>query len=274
MQKDLRDILIVVAVAFVIIVIATVSVMNYSGMSSPLTVVESNSMQHSTDTSYVGVIDTGDMIVMVSPGKQSVTTFVEGSKIDYKKFGLYGDVIIYKRDNGQNPVIHRAIIELIYNNDGTWSAPSLEGYSGRWENNGSTDYMHMHGNFTMYDLGWRGLYATINLDDLPKHDGYLTNGDNNTVNDTRTYFDQSTSIAGGLGPIQESNIKAIAGIEIPWLGCVKLEMNGKNVNMIPGNSIPCLVVALIDIVCFFIVLSVILTAIFSAVEVRRGRKNV
>lgn len=272
MDKDSRDIIIVVAIAFVIIVVVAISLINYSGMSSPLTVVESNSMQHSTDRSSVGIIDTGDMIVMISPDNTSVTTFVEGSKTGYQKFGSYGDVIIYKRGNGQNPVIHRAIIELIYNGDGTWKAPSLEGYdSSKWDNNGNKDYNKMSGIFSMQGLGWRGLSAYIDLDTLPKHSGYLTNGDNNIASDTRTYFDQSTTIAGDLGLIQDKDIKAVAGIEIPWLGCVKLYMNGKNVNMIPENSIPCLVVAIIDIVFFFIVLSIILSLIFSTLENRRSR---
>ena len=272
MNKDSWDIIIVVAIAFVIIVVVAISLINYSGMSSPLTVVESNSMQHSTERSSVGIIDTGDMIVMVSPDNTSVTTFVEGSKTGYQKFGSYGDVIIYKRGNGQNPVIHRAIIELIYNGDGTWRAPSLEGYDpNKWDNNGNKDYNKMSGIFSMQGLGWRGLSAYIDLDTLPKHSGYLTNGDNNIASETRTYFDQSTTIAGDLGLIQDKDIKAMAGIEIPWLGCVKLYMNGKNVSMIPENSVPCLVVAIVDIVFFFIVLSIILSLIFSTLENRRSR---
>lgn len=273
MNRDTKDIVIVVGIAFILIVVAVVALMNYSGMGSPLTVVESNSMQHSTDRSSLGVIDTGDMIVMVSPDKTSVTTFVEGSKTGYSKFGSYGDVIIYKRANGQNPVIHRAIIELIYNNDGTWSAPSLNGYEGGWDNNGNKDYMHMSGTFSMQGLGWRGLSAYIDLDTLPKHSGYLTNGDNNIASETRTYFDQSTTIAGDLGPIQKKDIKAVAGLEIPWLGCIKLYMNGKNINMIPGNSIPCLTVAVIDVVFLFIVLSIILSFIFGSSERRHREKG-
>ena len=274
MDKDTKDIICVAVVAFLIIVMTTVSLMAYSGLSSPLTVVESNSMQHSKDTSSIGIIDTGDMIVMVSPDKVSVTTYVEGYKTGYQKFGLYGDVIIYKRSNGQNPVIHRAIVELIYNGDNTWSAPSLKDYStDYWDNSGSHNWKSMTGFFTMYNLGWRGLSATINLDDLPKHSGYLTNGDNNILSETKTYFDQSTTIAGSLGLIQDKDIKAVAGLEIPWLGCIKLELNGKNVNMIPQNSMPCLLVAFIDVVIFFIMLSLIMSLFFASLEKKRNMKN-
>ena len=258
MEKDIRDMLIIIGIVFVIIVVAAIAVMNYSGLSSPLTVVESNSMQHSIDESQIGVIDTGDMVIMVSPEKKSVVTYVEGTKIGYEKFGSYGDVIIYKRGEGRNPVIHRAIIEVIYNGDNTWSAPSLEGYQGEWDNEGSKNYTSMTGTLTLYGLGWRELPASINLDNLPKHSGYLTNGDNNTAGGA-TYFDQSTSIAATLGPIQQKDIKAVAGMEIPWVGCIKLYLNDKNVNMIPSNSLPCLIIAVIDIIMLFMMISTILS---------------
>lgn len=269
MEKDIRDMLIIIGVVFVAIVIVAVAVMNYSGLSSPLTVVESNSMQHSVDESQISVIDTGDMVIMVSPEKKSVVTYVEGTKTGYEKFGSYGDVIIYKRGESKNPVIHRAIIELIYNGDDTWSAPSLEGYQGEWDNDGHKDYTSMTGTFTMYGLGWRELPASINLDNLPKHSGYLTNGDNNTIGNA-TYFDQATSIAATLGPIQQKDIKSIAGMEIPWVGCIKLYLNDKNVNMIPKNSLPCLIIAVVDIIMLFLMLSTMI----SIFEARRDFEEV
>ena len=87
MEKEHKEFLIILAAAAVVIVIALSSLMLYSGMSRPLTVVESKSMQHSDSTSYLGIIDTGDMVVMVSPDKKSVTTYVEGYQNEYSKFG-------------------------------------------------------------------------------------------------------------------------------------------------------------------------------------------
>ena len=47
MNKDSKDMLIVIVTAAVIVGIILISLMVYSGMSKPLTVVESKSMQHS-----------------------------------------------------------------------------------------------------------------------------------------------------------------------------------------------------------------------------------
>ncbi len=258
MNKDLRDVLIVVGITAIIIIAAVSALFIYSGMNSPLTIVESKSMQHSENMSQLGVIDTGDMVVMVDPSKTSITTYVEGSQNGYQKFGDYGDVIIYNRNDGRNPVIHRAIIWLDHNDDGTWSAPSLKNFSKERWNVTNGDYNSMSGTLTINGLGWRHLSASINLNSLKPHSGYLTNGDNNNYSGTSTYFDQSTSIADTIGPIEKNNIKAVAGIELPWLGCVKLYLSNTNVNMIPVNSIPCLFIMIIDIIMFFVTLSVIL----------------
>lgn len=257
MEKDAKEAIIVAVVAVLIVTGGFVALFTYSGMSTPLTVVESGSMQHSPDRSSVGIIDTGDLVVMRDPSKTSITTFVEGYSSGYQKFGDYGDVIIYNRPNA-NPVIHRAIVWLDYLGDGKWSAPSLKNYA-KW-NVTEGDYNSMSGILTIDGLGWRRLPASINLDVLEPHSGYLTNGDNNH-NGRITYFDQATGIAGHIGPIQKKDLKAVAGFEIPWLGCIKLLVNNTNVNQIPTNSVPCLAVMLVDIVFFFIVLSMVLSLI-------------
>lgn len=273
MNKDLRDVLIIISVVVIILVAAIGALFTYSGMGSPLTIVESKSMQHSDTNSQLGIIDTGDMIVMVDPSKTSITTYVEGSQNGYQKFGDYGDVIIYNRNDGRNPVIHRAIIWLDYNDNGTWSAPSLKNFpKERWDvTNG--DYNSMSGTLTINGLGWRHLSASINLNNLQHHSGYLTNGDNNHYNDITTYFDQSTSIADSVGPIEKNNIKAVAGLELPWLGCIKLYLSNINVDMIPVNSIPCFFVMIVDILMFFVVLSIILNCIYISMEEKRNKKE-
>ena len=156
MKDDSKGMLFILIAAVIAVVVIVSGLFAYSGMNRPLTVVESYSMQHSDDTSYLGIIDTGDMAVMVSPDKRSVTTFVEGHQSGYSKFGAYGDVIIYYRDTG-NPVIHRAIIWLDYE-DGKWSAPSLKDYpSELWVNAGT----------------WDDLTGILMLKDLPYKDGKM-----------------------------------------------------------------------------------------------------
>ena len=250
MHKDVKEVLIVIAVTAVIIGIIMTSLMIYSGMSRPLTVVESKSMQHSDDTSYLGIIDTGDMVVMVSPEKRTIVPYVEGYQSGYSSFGSYGDVIIYYRDNGRNPVIHRAIIWLEVSDDGVISAPSLKDYpADRWENEGT--WNDLTGTLVLKDLPYKDGTQEMTKIDLSKvtRSGYLTKGDNNTE------FDQTFGIHPGT--VMKSELKAVAGLEIPWLGCIKLLVNNKNVSMIPQNSLNCLWVMFLDIIAFVSVVIIV-----------------
>ena len=250
-MKDSKDMMVILGVALVVIIVVVAGLFVYSGLRRPLTVVESNSMQHSDDTSYLGIIDTGDMVVMVSPDKMGVTTYVEGHENGHYKFGSYGDVIIYYR-SGKNPVIHRAILWLDYDSTtNKWSAASLKDYpADLWSNEGTWD--DLKGVLTLKALPYKDseLDVSVNIDDLAHHSGYLTKGDNNP------YFDQMTSIH--MDTVEKSELKAVAGKEIPWLGCVKLLLKDKNVDMIPNNSVPCLFVLFIDIIAFIAILSILM----------------
>lgn len=253
MDEDITDIMKIVVALFITFMLVFGALFLYSGMNKPLTVVESGSMQHSDNESKIGVIDTGDIVVMVKPDKKKITSYVEGYHNGYSKFGDYGDVIIYYRDQ-DNPVIHRAILWLDWDPiSERWSAPSLKYFdNGRWkDDNGiNKDYNDLKGTLIIEGLGWKGYTASINLDSLEKHSGYLTSGDNNY------YFDQDKGISTS-GLIDHSHIKAIAGIEIPWFGCIKLYLNDKNISKIPDNSLPCLIVAIIDVIFFFLMIMTI-----------------
>jgi len=91
----------------------------------------------------------GDLVVVVAKDRfGDVRTFDEGAVNGYEKFGMYGDVIVY-RPNGAgsvHPIIHRA---MRYGENVT----SFQGY----------DYPDPHG-------------------------GYLTKGDNNRLYDQGTYY--------------------------------------------------------------------------------------
>ena len=251
MNRDSKEMIVIILAAAVIVVIVVAGLFTYSGLNRPLTVVESNSMQHSDSTSYLGIIDTGDMVVMVSPDKTDVTTFVEGHQNGYSKFGSYGDVIIYYRAT-KNPVIHRAILWLDYDESTSrWSAPALEKYPvDLWSNEGTWD--DLSGNLVLKGLPYKNdaVNLSINIDDLAHHSGYLTKGDNNA------YFDQLTSIH--TEPVERSELKAIAGLEVPWLGCIKLLVKDKNTNMIPENSKTCLIIFFIDVIAFIVLISMLL----------------
>ena len=229
MNNDVRNSLIVIAAVVIVIAGGWVFISSSSGVNPPFTVIESHSMQHDTQ-SEIGVIDTGDLILVKSPDKCDIVSYVEGTQNGYQSFGDYGNVIVYKRDTG-NPVIHRAFLWLEYNGDGTWSAPSLENYSKLWTCSETSDWNHLEGTLTFYEVGnvvknkvdgveVVGKTLSINLSTLEKKSGYLTVGDSVS----NTYFDQASSITHSLA--SKDNIKSVAWKEIPWLGSIKLMLNG------------------------------------------------
>jgi len=209
-----------------------------SGLDSPLSVVMSSSMQHDNNESRIGIIDTGDVMVIQSPDKAHLESYVEGTVSGYKSFGDYGSVIIYERGDDVNPVIHRAIIWLNYNGNGTWSAPSLQNYQGDWYCSNSTNYLKLSGTLYFDDITRSGKDVNINLDSLEKESGYLTMGDNP---ETNNYFDQDKGIVSH--PIRLKDIRSVAMMEIPWLGVIKVYMteNKEQYLKCVPNSIYCLI---------------------------------
>ena len=93
----------------------------YSGNWPPMVVIESGSMEHTDNPLYdepgfthIGTIDTGDLVVVKEAGKSEIVTYLQGKKTDYKKYGDYGDVIVYYKNGIREldgtpvtPVIHR-----------------------------------------------------------------------------------------------------------------------------------------------------------------------
>ena len=210
-----------------------------SGLDSPLSVVMSSSMQHDTDESSLGTIDTGDVMIIRSPDRTDVYSYVEGTQNGYKSFGDYGSVLIYERGDDVNPVIHRAIVWLDYDSRSGFSAPSLANYEGKWNYNGTGDYMNMkNGTLTFEDITQSKKTVSIDLGELKPQSGYLTMGDNPVTNN---YFDQTVGIIST--PVGMEDIKAVAIHEIPWMGVIKVFMTPEkkdNLKHVP-NSIYSLV---------------------------------
>lgn len=201
-------------------------------MESPLSVIMSSSMQHDNYQSEIGVIDTGDVMVVQNPSKADIQSYTEAIFTGYKTFGDYGSVLIYERGDDVNPVIHRAIVWLQYNGNGTWSAPSLQNYK-TWTCTGSTDYRSLSGTLTFSDITQSHKEVSINLDSLGKQSGYLTMGDNP---ETNKYFDQAVGIISH--PVGTDEIRSVALIELPWLGVIKVFMtpNKKaNLDHVPNS---------------------------------------
>ena len=232
MKRGTKDAIVTVAAAMAVVAVAFSGLYVYSGVWPPFSIVESGSMQHS-DRSSFATIDTGDAVVLRTPDKVDIRTYVDGYKDGYKRFGDYGDVIIYERA-GKIPVIHRPVVWLDWNaSTNHWEAPSLVGFpAGKWEcDNGLNDPMMLSGKLTFIDYGFASQTVHLNLDALPKESGYVTKGDNNPV------FDQGSLVTG---LVTEERVLFVAGFTVPWAGVLKLYLSGNQdaISKIPPNSVP------------------------------------
>ncbi|MCL1984814.1 MAG: S26 family signal peptidase [Methanomassiliicoccaceae archaeon] len=246
MEKNIRNTIIIAVVCLAVLAGAYVSVSLYSGTSPTFYTVESGSMRHS-DRSAIGIIDTGDMVLVRDPSKVNITTYTEGYVTGYKKFGGYGDVVIYKRESG-TPVIHRVILELTDNGNGTWSAPSLQDYT-KWyigSPGDRPDTGALSGRIHFTDLGFE-----VSLNTLKSigagNSGYITKGDANGA------ADQSVDSIMLNTLVTDKMIIAVAAHELPWLGCIKLYINGTNTDHIPSNSLPLLIGTIVLIMAAMVV---------------------
>ncbi len=250
-NKETRTLVTIIGVFAIIIIGGYGALVVYTGFSLPFSSVVSESMQHDNERSEIGVIDTGDIVVVADPSKQDIVSYVKGTITGKKTFGDYGSVIIYNRDSSQNPVIHRAIVWLDYNEStGKWSSSDLAGYKdwgcivdGRED---YQDYTNLKGILWIQVNEKR---ATVVLDTLTKNSGFLTMGDNPVTNIT---FDQSTGIISHL--IAMDDIRSVPILEIPWMGIIKLIMNGNNhVSHVP-NSLPSLIMEIVLVFSFLILI--------------------
>ena len=259
-NRDTRDMVIVIVAAVATVGIVFSGMFVYSGVWPPFSVVESGSMQHS-DRAELGIIDTGDMVIVRTMDKDdTIVSYVEGYSSGYSRFGEYGDVIVYERGGGKNPVIHRPIIWLDYNEtSSTWSAPSLENYPYWYITNDTgdvipdPDYMDISGRLVVENIGFSNKSAALDLRtgstlSTIGQSGYATMGDS-IGNFT---FDQSGGIIDRF--VSKDMIMYTAGAEIPWVGSLKLYFTGKNIDQIPPNSIPSIIVCAIALINIFVVL--------------------
>ena len=210
-----RDLL----VAGIIVVVFLAAVYLYTGVWPPLVVVESASMQHSDQESFLGVIDTGDMVFQqAAPTRADVVTYLEGRATGYVTYGDYGDVIIFRRAGNPTPVIHRAIMYITLYANGTASVPDLAGISN-WTATGDTGpttspfYLHsvtINAMGFRHDLGIRFDFA--NFGGFAPRSGYITMGDNNAPGYDTSWLPRQGDIIGR------------ARGEIPWFGLLKLTL--------------------------------------------------
>jgi len=262
------------AIAFGIVVCILVGMYAYTGLWPPLVVVESNSMQHDTDRSYVGVIDTGDLVLVKKVDRESeVRTYVDGIASGHRTYGDYGDVVVYKKfgSDAYTPIIHRAIIYLQANSDGrSYSAPSLRLLpSDMWSVANEEDtWLRLTSSLTLRDIGqdqdpfYRSIDITISIStiiaqyedeepDLPS--GFITMGDHNDVTD------QQSAHGVGMRLVETDWVVGKARGEIPWFGLLKLWFTDSLGSEAPANSVRNLWISVALIVILPVVVDVAVT---------------
>lgn len=205
-----------IGISFIIVLIIIGVLYAYTQNWPPVVVVQSGSMMRENEPyGKVGTITAGDIVLVKKVNsKDELITYVEGKKRDYKTYGEYGDVIIYKPPpeirKDPTPVIHRILfwIEVDKLNK-TFSIPELNITSIKEIDNDV--YKKVEKEFGIYlnKLGVMGYPLQF-----PKESGFITKGDNNNK------ADQMSEIS--LQPIKVAWIQGVARGELPWYGLIKL----------------------------------------------------
>ena len=193
----------------------------YSGNWPPMVVIESGSMEHDDNPLYpepgythLGIIDTGDLVIVKASDKSDIVTYLEGKKTGYKKYGDYGDVMVYYKNgirekDGQpvTPVIHRAMawVEVVDKENKTYYIPEIDTY--------------FNGKIELSEIGLGG---GAHIKDL-ENSGYITKGDStgNRHPDQMTHFDITGNI---VQPVDQDWVVGVARGELPWFGLIKLRV--------------------------------------------------
>ena len=164
-----------------------------SGVWPPMVAVESGSMEPN--------MEVGDLVFVTEPGRLApdaanndvgVVTYEDGRAADYRTFGSYGSVVIYRPPGRTaSPIIHRAMFRV------------EEGEN--WYDRADDEY---HGAADCADL--RHCPAP--------HDGFITLGDDNPA------YDQANGLAP---PVRAEWVTGVARVRVPYLGYVRLIASGQ-----------------------------------------------
>ena len=235
-QDQIRGVVakeIILALGLVILILGAMWIS--TGSFPPMVVVESGSMMHDLDDGSVGAIDAGDLILVMNPSRKQIITLVEATQeenpnYNYNSHGMPGDVIIYKKNGGdETPVIHRALLKVVANS-------TLAG-SETWDVSGTNITNVESISMTLdYNCRFHGNLTIINW--IPTHEGYLTTGDNPITNGCKidqlaaTGQDPRNGLKDEFGnpvtAVKEEWVLGIASSEIPWVGSIKLLASGSH----------------------------------------------
>lgn len=268
-----------IVIAFIIVIIIIGSIYLYTGNWPPVVVVESNSMQHSNDESYLGVIDTGDLVLVKSiDSEDDIVPYMKGKRIGHETYSEYGDVLIFRKNgypsSSVTPVIHRAILWLEYNETShSFDIPELKHHKanvsadGEWYVvGGEQRWYNLSGTIVLRDIGHDHLPVSINLGTIlslyesqgvEPHSGFITLGDNNGGG-----YDQGNMDDGHgarVRPVKPEWIVGKGRGEIPWFGLIKLYFQDPDIREdAPSNSWTMLFVTLVLIIAVPICIDIFL----------------
>ncbi len=207
----------------------------------PIVVVESGSMQHSNETSFLGVVDTGDIVLVQEIRRpEDVVTYVEGRARGYSTYGDYGDVILFQGPTDVKPVIHRPILRLLWNDTTQgFDIPSLLDLERGvdWDSNRPTPLgLRAGGSVILHNVTFKDLSIEFPIGGFiseviasrctRENPCYVTMGDYNAP-----YYDEAL--------VRHSWVLGRARGEIPWLGLIKLLLGGTHGwgdSRVPANS--------------------------------------
>ncbi len=190
----------------------------YSGNWPPMVVIESGSMEHDNHNNYeepgfmhLGIIDTGDLVIVKKAKKSDIITYLQGKKTGYKKYGDYGDVIVYYKNgikkhegNKVTPIIHRAMAWVEVLDNGSYYIPEINTY--------------FQNKIILNEIGLQMGHGIS-----PKTSGYITKGDsiNNYHADQFSHRDITGQV---VEPVNPDWIVGMARGELPWFGLIKLRV--------------------------------------------------
>lgn len=213
------------------------------GLYNHALVIESGSMQHSDTSSYIGVVDTGDILLMRELPSQELVTYVDGVATGHQAFGSFGDVVIFNMAP-YGLVVHRAICRLDYNQSGGFDVPSLRNLSAeQWSTpEGPGVWWNLRDTLVLRDVGYANVTVRIDLAEMLRtmtvpHGGLITMGDNNweEVGDERVGEYDQAYLASEEAPLPDQDVVGRGVGEVPWFGLTKVVVEG-NGGEVPLNS--------------------------------------
>ncbi len=210
-------------IALIIVIVILVSIITYSDVFPPASVVESYSMEHSNKWQY-GLIDEGTIVLVKKVNNvNDVITYIQGKNQNYSTYGEYGNVILYHNSALGVVTIHRAIFYLYWNG----TSPEIRDYNNQ-------SYIHIYGDTIILDnIGYAHKNLIVNVSTYSGDSGFITVGDHNLAclskdsgyyNKTYNAYYASDQNIWGIRPVNLTEIVGKAYGYIPWFGLIKLNI--------------------------------------------------